>query len=62
MSIKKPFPSEFDYYKTYYDNIIIPESVYGAHPKSAITLKNRFMIEQSRFVIVDVERDKGGTC
>ena len=42
------------------DNIIIPESVYFVHPKSAITLKNRWVIEQSDLVIVYVEREKGG--
>ena len=41
-------------------SIIIPETVYGAHPKLAITLKNRFMIEKSDLVIVYAERDRGG--
>lgn len=52
--------ADLEYYEEYYDNIIIPESVYGVHPKSAITLKNRWMIERSNLVIVYVERDKGG--
>ena len=52
--------ADIDYYSKYYDSIIIPESVHGAHPKSAITLKNRWMIEQSNLVIVYVERNKGG--
>ncbi len=39
---------------------LLDETVHGAHPKSAITLKNRWMIEQSDLVIVYVERDKGG--
>ena len=52
--------ANIEYYEKYYDSIIIPESVYGAHPKSAITLKNRWMIDQSNLVIVYVERDKGG--
>ena len=47
-------------YKEYYDNIIIPENLYNAHPKSVITLKNRWMIEQSNLVIVYVERNNGG--
>ena len=49
-----------EYYEEYYDSIIIPESLYGVHPKSAITLKNRYMVEKSDLVIVYVERDKGG--
>lgn len=52
--------ADIEYYEKYYDSIIIPESVYNAHPKSAITLKNRWMVEQSELVIVYVERDRGG--
>ena len=48
------------YYEAYYDNIIIPENVSGAHPKSAITFKNRWMVEQSDLVIVYIERNNGG--
>ena len=52
--------TDLGYYEKYYDHVIIPESVCGAHPKSAITLKNRWIIERSDFVIVYVEHDKGG--
>lgn len=52
--------AKLEYYKKYYDNIIIPESVSGAHPKFAITLKNRWMIEQSDLVIAYVEHSHGG--
>ena len=47
-------------YEKYYDGIIIPESLSNAHPKSAITLKNRWMIEQSDLVIIYVEHRHGG--
>ncbi len=52
--------ANLEYYEKYYDSIIIPESVCGAHPKSAITLKNRWMVEKSNLVLVYVERNKGG--
>ena len=52
--------AELAYYEKYYDNVIIPESVEGAHPKLAITLRNRWMVEQSDLVIVNVEHSKGG--
>lgn len=52
--------ANIEYYETYYDSIIIPECLHGVHPKSAITIKNRWMIERSDLVIVYVERDKGG--
>ena len=48
------------YYEKYYDNIIIPDSVKGVHPKSAITLRNRWIVEQSDLIIVNVEHCKGG--
>lgn len=52
--------ADIEYYEKYYDSIVIPETVCGVHPKSAITMKNRWMIEQSDLVIVNVEHDKGG--
>ena len=52
--------ANIEYYEKYYDNVIVPESLYGAHPKAAITLKNRWMIEKSNLVIAYVEREKGG--
>ncbi len=52
--------ADIEYYEKYYDSIIIPECVYGAYPKSAITLKNRWMVEISDLVIFYVERNKGG--
>lgn len=52
--------SNVEFYEKYYDNIIIPESIHSAHPKYAITLKNRWMVEHSSLVIVHVERNKGG--
>lgn len=48
------------YYEKYYDNIVIPERLYGVHPKSAITLKNRWMVDMSDLVIAYVERTNGG--
>ena len=52
--------ANLSYYEKYYDHIIIPETVKAAHPKSAITLKNRWMIEQSDFVIFFVSQNQGG--
>ena len=52
--------ADIQYYEKYYDHVMIPESLYGVHPKSAITKKNQWMVEQSDLVIVWVERNKGG--
>lgn len=49
-----------EYYEKYYDNVIIPEDVYGAHHKVAIMLRNRWMVDKSDLVIVYVEREYGG--
>ena len=52
--------SGMDDYENYYDDIIIPEEVEGAHPKSAIGLRNRWMVGKSDLVIVYVNRKSGG--
>ena len=52
--------SGIEYYEKYYDSIIIPENVFCVHPKSAIALKNQWMVEQSKLVIGYVERNEGG--
>lgn len=48
-----------EYYESYYDSIIIPEVTHRVHPKSAITLRNRWMIERSDLIITYVERGGG---
>ena len=56
-----PYPvSRLEDYDKYYDSIIIPESLSNAHPKAAITLRNRWMIDNSDLVIVYVKRKFGG--
>ena len=52
--------ADLAYYEMYYDHITVPDAVYGAHPKRAITLRNHWMIEQSDLVLVFVMRDGGG--
>ncbi len=51
---------DMEYYEKYYDEIIIPESIGKAHYKNAITLRNRWMVDQADLVIVNVERHSGG--
>ena len=52
--------ANLEYYEKYYDNIMIPETVYSSHPKRAITLKNRWMVEKADLIIVYVEHTEGG--
>lgn len=52
--------ANIEYYEEYYDNIIIPDELFGAHPKSAIVLRNRWMIENSDLIIFCVDKKEGG--
>ena len=49
-----------DYYESFYDDVIIPDEIAGCHYKSAITKRNRWMVEQSDVVLSGVYRDFGG--
>ena len=61
ISLVLPYPvAGLEYYEKYYDSIIIPDVTSGVHPKSAITVKNHWMVEQADLVIVYVEREAGG--
>ena len=51
---------DIEHYEKYYDNVIIPECVENAHPKSAITKRNRWMIENCNLFICYVENEHGG--
>ena len=48
------------YYEKMYDGIVIPENLLGVHPKAAITMRNRWMVDASDYVIACVRRDFGG--
>ena len=48
------------YFKQYYDDVMIPDCLYGVHPKSSITLRNRWIVERSDLVIAFAERAYGG--
>lgn len=50
---------DIEYYEDYYDEIIIPD-IGRAHPKNAITLRNRWMVDTADLIIAYVERVSGG--
>ena len=62
--IKPYFSNELntnkEYYEFTYDDVVIPDVLAGVHPKSAITKRNRWMVENSDFVVTYVYRDFGG--
>lgn len=43
-----------------YDEILLPAELDGAHKKAAIPLRNRWIVENSDFVISAVHREFGG--
>lgn len=49
-----------DYYEQMYDDIIVPIELAGVHYKSAISRRNRWMVESSQVLIAFVYRDHGG--
>lgn len=49
-----------EYYEIMYDDVVIPDELAGCHYKSAITKRNRWMIDKCDFVIDCTYRDFGG--
>ena len=45
-----------------YDEILIPAKLDGIHPKAAIGLRNRWMVDRSDIVIAALHRDFGGAA
>ena len=52
--------ADIEYYEKYYDYVEIPDFLQKAHPKAAISLKNRWMVEHSDLIIVWVNKNDGG--
>lgn len=52
MILVLPYPvKDYEYYKDYYDEIIIPDELHGVHPKAAITERNRWMVANTDVLI-----------
>ena len=49
-----------EYYRLYYDQIIIPEELDNTYHKAAIQFRNRWMVDRADTVIAYVCRDFGG--
>ena len=39
-----------EYYEKYYDSVIVPDKIYKAHPKGAISKRNKWMVSHSNEV------------
>ena len=51
---------DIEYYADYYDEIVIPDAIGRAHPKAAITLRNRWMVDTADLIIAYIECEEGG--
>lgn len=49
-----------EYFHNYYTDVEIPYAASKAHPKSAIQIRNREMVDRADFVICYVESNHGG--
>lgn len=49
-----------DYYYQQYDDIIRPEELMGVHYKSAITKRNHWMVDHSKYALCFVRDNYGG--
>lgn len=54
--------TEKAWHENQYDEILIPVELDGVHPKAAITLRNRWMVDHSDFVVAALRRDYGGAA
>lgn len=50
------------FYEAQYDEILIPAELEGVHPKAAIGLRSRWMVDRSDIVIAALHRDFGGAA
>ncbi len=58
--MKQELNESKEYYEQFFDDVVIPIELAGVHYKSAITKRNRWMVEQSSCIIAYVYRDFGG--
>ena len=58
--LKSDYTKNRENYDYYYDSIEICEESAAAHPKSAIRIRNRCMVDQSDFCVFYVKNKRGG--
>jgi len=58
--MKQSINTEGQHLLRLYDDVIIPDELLGMHYKSAITLRNRWMIDHSQYLITYIHRTYGG--
>lgn len=48
------------YYRAMFDFVVLPTELVGCHPKGAVIKRNKWMVDESDYVIVNVCRKYGG--
>ena len=49
-----------EYFEEYYDDIEVSYAASKAHPKAAIQIRNREMVERADLIVCFIERKSGG--
>ena len=57
---KAEYSNDADSFDEYYDRVEVCEESAGAHPKAAIQIRNRHMVDRSDLVIFYVDHESGG--
>ena len=63
MILVLPYPvKDYEYYEDYYDEIVIPDKLYGVHPTAAITERNRWMVTKTDVLVAYIRKESGGAA
>ena len=57
---KADYLNNVKYYEEYYSEIEISHAASVAHPKAAIQIRNREMVDRADLILCCIEREKGG--
>ena len=57
---KAEFINNIEHFEAYYDEIEICDASAAAHPKAAIQIRNRAMVDRSDLVVCCIEHNSGG--
>ena len=60
MILVLPYPvKDAEYYRDYYNEVMIPDALAGLHPKGAITARNRYMVDLCDLIITYTDHAGG---
>lgn len=63
LNLVLPYPkADMEYMESSFDSIIIPDECHGVHPKNAIFVRNRWMVQNSNLLVCYVTHATGGAA